>query len=346
MERGDASGTGIFCNESNTFNKDLVEFIDQDLSQKLPPIVCPHNCIGLVDPAIFRSLFSNFSDAKNTCTVLMAPGSGDNAMSALAISSLDCADPSSSPPLFLSLGTSGTLCTMSTSAVVDRSGSIAPFCDCTGNYLPLLCIQNCSLVPEEVRKIFPNIDIDEITALAASEPPGCEGLLVLPYFSEGGERSPNWPNSSAAFLGLRHGHFKRPGLLYRAALESVAYSLLRGYRSMIDNGLPEILNTKIHLVGGGSKNSLWRQIIADVFRIPVVIDDEEITSKASAVGAALQATAIAYGVSVGRVVLGLKNRRQSLIYPVSDENVRDAYESSLQRHISISNKLFKDGEQS
>ena len=35
--------------------------------------------------------------------------------------------------------------------MVDNSGGIAPFCDATGQFMPLLCTMNCTLAPEEVR---------------------------------------------------------------------------------------------------------------------------------------------------------------------------------------------------
>ena len=36
-------------------------------------------------------------------------------------------------------------------AVWDASGTVAPFCDATGKWLPLLCTQNCTGLPQEVR---------------------------------------------------------------------------------------------------------------------------------------------------------------------------------------------------
>ncbi len=62
------------------------------------------------------------------------------------------------------------------------------------------------------------------------------------------------------------GILARPGLLYRAALEGATYSLLAGLRRMQSLGL---VATELRLVGGGSKNPLWQQIVADVFELPV-----------------------------------------------------------------------------
>lgn len=51
----------------------------------------------------------------------------------------------------MSLGTSGTLFGTSAAPLVNPSGTVAPFCDATGRWLPLLCTQNCTNLTEEVR---------------------------------------------------------------------------------------------------------------------------------------------------------------------------------------------------
>ena len=50
----------------------------------------------------------------------------------------------------MSLGTSATLFGVSDTPVMDPSGTIAPFCDATGAWLPLICLLNCTLVLSEV----------------------------------------------------------------------------------------------------------------------------------------------------------------------------------------------------
>lgn len=88
-------------------------------------------------------------------------------------------------------------------------------------------------------------------------PPGSEGLVTLPYFA--GERTPlNDPQARGVMFGLTLGHTRRH--LYRSALEGVAYSIAQHLDIVRENGLP--LN-KIMAVGGGAKNDVWLQIIAD-----------------------------------------------------------------------------------
>lgn len=62
------------------------------------------------------------------------------------------------------------------------------------------------------------------------------------------------------------GMLSRPGLLYRAALEGATLSLYAGLQRMVALGLAP---REVRLVGGGSRNRLWAQIVADVFQLPI-----------------------------------------------------------------------------
>lgn len=107
---------------------------------------------------------------------------------------------------------------------------------------------------------------DALNKQAESIPAGSEGLIVLPYFM--GERTPIWDvHARAVFFGLSLNHGK--GHLVRAMMEAVAYALYDSYRLILDSGL--VINTPMVLNEGGAVSPLWRQIIADVFNIPIVL---------------------------------------------------------------------------
>lgn len=93
--------------------------------------------------------------------------------------------------------------------------------------------------------------------------PGSEGLIALPYFM--GERTPIWDeNATGVLFGLSLSHTRAH--IYRAVLESVAYALRHIMECMTDStsGISRIV-----LVGGGSRSSLWKEIFADVTGLPV-----------------------------------------------------------------------------
>jgi len=107
---------------------------------------------------------------------------------------------------------------------------------------------------------------DQLTRQAQDVPLGSDGLIVLPYFM--GERSPIWDaHARACIFGLSLHHTK--GHLVRAMMEGVAFAMYDSFRLLKQSGLdikfPMVLNE------GGAVSSLWRQIIADVFNVPIVL---------------------------------------------------------------------------
>lgn len=89
-------------------------------------------------------------------------------------------------------------------------------------------------------------------------PPGSEGLITLPYFA--GERTPiNDPAAKGILFGLTLSHTRQH--MYRSALEAVGYSVNQQLRIMLDHHVPV---DQIFAVGGGAKNELWMQIVADI----------------------------------------------------------------------------------
>ncbi len=90
-------------------------------------------------------------------------------------------------------------------------------------------------------------------------PPGSDGLITLPYFA--GERVPvNDPDARGILFGLTLAHTREH--LYKSALESAAYSIAQQIARMESH--PEVSIDTICAVGGGTKNPIWLQIIADV----------------------------------------------------------------------------------
>src|SRR5690606_28203736 len=71
--------------------------------------------------------------------------------------------------------------------------------------------------------------------------------------------------------------------IYRAAMEGATYSLKYGFDAFVRAGMHF---ERIVLTGGGSNSAAWRQLVADVFGLPV---DVPAQSEGAAFGAALQA---------------------------------------------------------
>ncbi|GAA6206720.1 FGGY-family carbohydrate kinase [Cognatishimia sp. WU-CL00825] len=104
----------------------------------------------------------------------------------------------------------------------------------------------------------------KLNALARNVPPGANGVTFLPHLN--GERAPFVaPEASGAFFGLRAVNTKAD--MGRAVMEGTAFSLRHCY--IAERGhLPKM---PIRLTGGGSKNALWCQIIADIMQTPIEV---------------------------------------------------------------------------
>jgi xylulokinase len=272
MEAGDASGTGLFDPTVRCFvdERELAS-VDERLPAMLPPLIEAGTAVGTLTQAGAALLGLREG-------LPVATGSGDNMCSALGSGA-------TRPGVVVcSLGTSGTVFTYSERPVVDPAGLIAPFCDATGGWLPLLCVMNCTNVTEEVRAAFPGSagadGLDALTQAAQDVPPGCDGLLWLPYLQ--GERVPDLPGARGVLSGLRPGSL-RPGMLFRAAVEGVCLNLGWGVERLRALG---VRVDAVRVVGGGANNPLWRRILADVLAAPVT---HLVEPESAALGAAIQA---------------------------------------------------------
>lgn len=98
---------------------------------------------------------------------------------------------------------------------------------------------------------------DELMAEAAAVPPGCEGLLMLPYFQ--GERTPVFDPQARgvmAGLSLRHGR----GHLFRAAYEGISF----GIRQILERFDDAHTAKRTVAVGGGLRSPVWAQAVSDI----------------------------------------------------------------------------------
>ncbi len=266
MEYGDASGTALMDVRKRAWSRQAVAAVDRNLSEWLPEVRPSDARAG-----ILRSeLASRFGFPSE---VIVSAGGGDNMMGAIGTGNV------TPGVVTASFGTSGTIYAFSNKPVIDPQGEIAAFCSSTGGWLPLLCTMNVTTVTEQVRSLF-GYDHRALDEAVASVRAGSDGLLLLPYFA--GERTPNVPDGSGVWLGLGQTTSK-PAHLARSAMEGVTMGMNYGLRRLAALGVKA---KEIRVTGGGAKSAVWRQLMADVFGVPVVgmVEDE-----GAALGGALQA---------------------------------------------------------
>ncbi len=257
-DRGDASGTGYWSAATGEYCWDLLAIVDRDRdwSDVVPQVLGPQEVAGEWNG------------------VVVGPGTGDNMAAALGLG-LRAGD------VVISLGTSGTVYTVSKGPTSDASGAVAGFADATGRYLPLVCTLNATKVTDTVARLL-GVDHAGLDALAMSSALGAKGLTLLPYLD--GERTPDRPKATGVLSGLRSDATREQ--LAAAAVEGVACGLLDGLDALRSH-VSDL--HRVILVGGGARSNAYRRAIADLCDLPVVLADAD---EAVAAGACVQAGSV------------------------------------------------------
>jgi D-xylulose kinase len=264
-EAGDASGTAYFDVRARRYSETVLGAIDgtRHWARALPPIVESLSLAGSLRREAAESLGLEAG-------IPVSAGGGDNMCAAIGCDVL------AEGPVAVSLGTSGTVFAYRAEPAVDPLGEAAAFCDSTGAWLPLAATLNCTSATEWARELFA-MDHGAVDAAIAGS--GAPGLAFLPYLS--GERTPNLPQATGVFVGLRSSHGR--DALVHAVVEGVTFGLAYALDALRRTG---VAPTEVTLIGGGSASDAWAQLCADVFELPVVRPE---IVEAAASGAARQA---------------------------------------------------------
>ena len=271
-DRGDASGTGWWSPITGTYRPDLLAAagLPAELIDRFPTV------LGPLEPAAEVGETSHINQQLGLPgSVLVASGTGDNMAGALGIG-LGVGD------VVMSIGTSGTAYAVSPSPTTDATGAVAGFADATGRYLPLVATLNATKVTDWTAGML-GMTAPELASLALEAPPGSEGVVLVPYFD--GERTPNRPDATGGFSGLRTSTSR--AALARAAHEGVVCGLLDGVDALRDAGVA--LDGRLFLIGGGARSSAFRAVVAGLADQRVVVPD---AGEAVATGACVQAASV------------------------------------------------------
>ena len=113
-----------------------------------------------------------------------------------------------------------------------------------------------------LRDVTGGAPFEQLIEEATATPAGADALVVLPYFA--GERTPLFdPLARGTIIGLTLRHTR--GHLYRAVLEGTAMGVRHNLEVFTEVGVTAGV---LRAVGGGTKGSLWTQVVSDVLGQP------------------------------------------------------------------------------
>jgi len=220
-------------------------------------------------------------------------GASDGTLANLGVGAVD-------PGVFaVSIGTSGAVRAMVPKPLADPRGRLFCYALTEQAWVVGGAVNSGGIVLRWVRDVLATQEANEarhrgiepyayLIDLAAEAPAGSGGLLMLPMLT--GERAPHWDaNVRGVYFGLSLAHGK-PHMI-RAALEGVVFGLYS-----VAASLNELLGqgTQIRASGGFARSVFWRQIMTDVWGMPLVVPE---MIESSALGAAY----------LGWMAIGAKN---------------------------------------
>ncbi|MCF6525123.1 xylulokinase [Streptomyces sp. JJ36] len=259
-DRGDVSGTGWWASASGTYDERVLEHVG--LSPGLLPRVLGHGeAAGTVRDGL-----------PLPAGALVATGTGDNMAAALGLG-LRPGQP------VLSLGTSGTVYSVSEHRPADPTGTVSGFADAGTRWLPLACTLNCTLAVDRVAALLGR-DREDV------EPGG--SVTLLPFLD--GERTPDLPYASGLLHGLRHE--TTGGQVLQAAYDGAVFALLEALDKVFAGDAADGGNAPVLLIGGGAKGTAWRETVRRLSGRPVQVPRAQ---ELVALGAAAQAAGLLLG---------------------------------------------------
>ena len=167
----------------------------------------------------------------------------------------------------LTVGTSGVVFAPLASYAYEPDGRLHAFCHSVPGQWHFMGVMLSAAGSLQWYRdtLAPAEDFGKLTDEADNAPPGCEGLVFLPYLT--GERTPHPdPLARGAFIGLTARHTRAH--MTRAVLEGVAFGLRDGFELIKSSPAGTIREVRVS--GGGARSPVWRQILADVLEIDLV----------------------------------------------------------------------------
>jgi len=270
-----AGATGLFNIKTLDWDADALELAGVS-PQKLSRLVPTTHVMPPLQPACAAEM----GLARETPVVV---GASDGCLANLGVGAI------APGTVAITLGTSGAIRTVAPQPQTDPSEILFCYPLTDQHWVIGGAVNNGGIVFQWVRDRLAATEVataellqqdayELLTDMAATIPPGADGILFHPYLA--GERSPLWnADARGSFFGLALHHTKAH--LVRAVLEGVVFNL-----RLVLEALEEAAGKAetIRASGGFAQSELWRQILADICDRPITVPE---SYEASCFGAAL-----------------------------------------------------------
>lgn len=173
------------------------------------------------------------------------------------------------------LATAGRICSITDHAVVDPR-LVTYRHVVNGLWYPGTATKSCAASNRWYRDTFGGGQYADLTEAASHIARGSDGLFFHPYLQ--GEITPYLNDKlRASFVGAAGYHTKAH--FNRAVLEGIAFSMKDCFTTLEEL---KIAPKEAVALGGGARNSLWRQILSDMLQIPLTVVEHVDSSLGSA----------------------------------------------------------------
>ena len=329
----DASGTGLFDVQNKRWSKEAIEKLNLNPGM-FPDVVESSQMLGRV-----RSSAADETGLREGIPVFAGSGDAVCQSAGMGIVTPDA--------LGVVIGTSGVVTATQCNFSVNKGGRLQYFCSCERDtWMTIGCQLNSGASVQWANQniVCGDTHFEKFNAMASQADPA-SGVFYLPYI--GGERCPhNDANAKGVYFGLDYN--TGLGEIARATMEGVTYGLKQIY-DLTAACNSEFKPKYIITSGGACRSKLWRQILADIFDMPVYIPKG--AEGGGAFGAALLA-----GIGIGAwksVAEGVKLvGTESITLPGPDSRIYremepifaglyDALKPSYQKLAEVREKLEK-----
>lgn len=254
-ERSCASGTGLLDLHTGQYSPETLDLVG--VKPDLLPEILSTTATLTLDAAVARRVGL-------PAGTTVVPGAGDGPCGNLGTGALG------EGVAGLSIGTSGALRAVVPTPRVDDDARLFCYGLTDDAWVIGGAVSNGGSAARWVAQLFgagpTALPDDVLMHIAAEAPPGCDGLIALPYLMA--ERAPLWdPSLTGAYLGLSRRHTRAH--LVRAVVEGVARQL----RAVLTDLQTQTTISQIRATGGVFRADLWRDVMADTLDRPLLVTD-------------------------------------------------------------------------